>query len=86
MYLSKGFCLKFSLKICNFSSVLAEWDIFSHDFLSQNYSCELSRGYIVRNSIWYTSVKLISINDLLGVFVSCLFKDILLIAWYIVVM
>ena len=44
-----------------------------------------SRGHIVRNSIWYTSVKLISINNLLGVFVSCLFKDIFLIVWYTVV-
>ena len=39
MYLSKGFCLKFLLKIHNSLSVLVEWDIFSHDFLSQNCPC-----------------------------------------------
>ena len=33
-YLSKGFSLKFPLKIHNFSSFLAEWNIFCHDILS----------------------------------------------------
>ena len=33
--------VSFSPKIHNFSSVLAEWDIFSHDILSQNYPCNI---------------------------------------------
>ena len=37
MKLAKDF--NFSLKIRNFSSVLTERDIFSHEILSQNYPC-----------------------------------------------